>query len=260
MMKRFLSAILFLVVQSAANSTQADLVVSLFRTGDITRSSSWSVTPGEVFSIDAEIHSTSPLPGDLLNSYFAEFTSTPLDASAALFTDQFSVAPYRNSAADYVFGDAEVLGGVTSSSFLSVFDGALPGISDVTIGSTPLLLARMELVADITGTPGDRVVIELDTSATALTTFLSGSLTPVNIASATPATVTFSAVPEPSTVLLLVAGTMFVVAGKVGRRGIFRSRQIAGSQSVPPISELAVSNPEEAANDLPMPAWSAAAR
>jgi len=197
------------VLATAAQSAHADVIISLFRTGDVTKSSAFTVTPGEVFSIDAEISSTAATPDDLLNAYVAEFTSTPLDASVALFTDQAGVAPYRSAADGYAFGDGEVAGGVLATPFLTAFDGALPSAVDAPLTTTPVLLARMELTADTLGTPGDSILIDLDTSPLSFTSFLSSTLAPVDVESVAPALVTISAVPEPSHVLglgLLICG------------------------------------------------------
>lgn len=211
-MQKYFRSLVLIIAAGAVSHAQADIIISLFRTGDALKSPTFTVLPGEVFSVDAEITSTTALPGDSLNSYFAEFSSTPLDASTALFTDQLAVPPYRNAAAGYVFGDDEVLGdAITPTPFSVVFDGTLPIVTTSAITATPLLLARMELMADPLATPSDSVVIDLDTSLFAATAFLDGAASLIDIDSVSPATVTIAAVPEPST--FVIAGLLACGAG-----------------------------------------------
>lgn len=207
-MQLYLRTIVFMTA-AAASHAQADIIVSLFRTGDVLKSSTFSVHPGEVFSVDAEITSTEVL-GDDLNAYLAEFVSTPLGASTALFTDQVALPAYRSAPAHYVFGDDEVVGGVIPTPFLALFDGALAFPTTSAVTSTPLLLARMELVADPLGAPGDSILIDLDTSPASSTDFF-GAASLIDIDSVSPATITIAAVPEPST--FLVAGLLASGAG-----------------------------------------------
>ncbi|MEZ6061155.1 MAG: hypothetical protein R3C19_12390 [Planctomycetaceae bacterium] len=211
----------------------AELEIRLFRTGDATKSSFFTVTPGEVFTVDAEITSTGT---DDLNTYFAQFTSTPVVGGAAVtFTDQSGVV-YRNSANNYVFGDAteiSTLGipptpdGVTIlDPFNATFDASLVA-GNTSITAAPLLLARMQFMADAAATPGDSVELALDLVGSSFSDDLGGIL---NIGTATAATVQIAAVPEPSGMVLaaLLLGAFGVVQLRRKKR-LVRIAGVSGS-------------------------------
>ncbi len=225
LMKTTFAALVTLCLLLAAPSASADLAIRLFRTGDASKSSFFTVRPGEVFTVDAEISSDGT---DNLNTYFAQFSSTPtVGGSAMTFTDQSGVAPYRNSASGYVFGDnAEIAtpgipptpDGVTiPDPFTAVYDASL--VAGVTpVMGVPFLLARMQFVADAAAVIGDQSFITLDDDPAAATFFTDDIGNPLNIGSITGVTVT--AVPEPSSIVLAT-----LLIGGFGLSRLRRRRQ-----------------------------------
>lgn len=207
----------FFLTLMTSSSVTADIIVHLFRTGDATKNSAFSVAPGEVFSVDAEITSTGT---DELNTYFAPFLVTPLAASTATFTDQTAVPLFRNSASNYVFGDAELLGDTTVlNPFASVFDGSLlPGTS-VSVGATPLLLSRMEFVADVLAVPGESILIDFDPLLLGgLPAFSQAAGSPIAFDMSNPANVTFAAVPEPSALIVMFTAAALFAGYSIRKR------------------------------------------
>ena len=190
-----------LILLGSAAPARSNLIVEV---------GSGSVSQGGVGSIDVTIRSDDATSGDPLSLFGYEFLITPSSANRLEFLD-----PQENTAiidSNYVFflnsTDASLnqQQGVVSSSGGGLNNRLVGGdstldFSDITITTTPLLLARLDLRAT-TALSGQSFTISLE--PTGNTFFLDSEFLPVAFQS-TSGTVTIApaaAVPEPSSLIL----------------------------------------------------------